>query len=227
VGGTVALTIRFPDSTEFRMLRWTNILPWAFNNVDFLIEKSEHLVALMEQYHTMKADWDKHVSTGAPLEYNMTSCYFPDGKLVPSGYGLVVVDMVNKVILSSQGYTHLGQEHGRLLEDTEDPDDTYSERRRMRMLIESRRIRYGVFMGKDGREIKRTITSLQEYEDRPKNTYLKSMPIDMNPYTVIDYEEYTASSQVDLRRQVLTLGFTLSDEEEEGWDDWISERCQE
>lgn len=108
MGGSVALTLREPNGTEHRMCRWTNILPWAITNLGLIEDRPEHLAEILEQWTSMRTDWDASQAGGVPCQHNMTSVYAPYPFLAPIEYGLVLVDGVHRIILTRQGYTAIG-----------------------------------------------------------------------------------------------------------------------
>lgn len=107
MGGNVALTIR-TETNDYRMDRWTNIMPWLLHMPALLEGKPEGLDAALESWLSMKADWETHGPKG-PFDQPMTSAYapYPYG-LKPSEYGAIVMDFPSKTLLSLQGYCDVG-----------------------------------------------------------------------------------------------------------------------
>ena len=222
------MTLRLPNGIEHRMCRWTNIMPWAFTNLALIESRPEHIAALLEQWLLMKADWEKSQAAGTKPENNMTDFYAPHQVLAPNGYGLVVVDMVNKVIAHSQGYTDIGTIFSASFHDgpTSDPD---SNAYRFKQLFDSGKIKEFRQWGREkppitdfaGMSADAVITSLGMAGDRTGDFI-----VDMSPYTVERYAEHDYASAVKLRERVLELGFVLTSKEEELWNDWF-ESCKE
>lgn len=107
MGGNLAWTLRTPEGTEYRMDRWTNSLPSLIHNPDFLDGKKEGIEVALEEWLSMKLDWENNHGV-RDFKYPMTSCYapYPFG-LQPSEYGLVVTDFITHTILSLQSYSNL------------------------------------------------------------------------------------------------------------------------
>ena len=82
MGGTVAVTVRKEDGTVIPMHRWTNSLPYWIKTRKFIENPSK----TMEEYiYQDQEDSEAFVA--------------------PEGYGLVVIDLKEKKILSYQDYT--------------------------------------------------------------------------------------------------------------------------
>ena len=88
MGGSVSVTVRKEDGTVVPMCRWTNPLPYWIKSKGFLTNPTKH----MEKF----------------IEYGKDSAYNYEGaKVAPTGYGLVVIDLKDKKILTHQDYTSL------------------------------------------------------------------------------------------------------------------------
>ena len=225
MGGSISITLREPDGTEHRMLRWTNSMPFGITNLGILTDDQKHMEAYLDSWVSMKDDWEANGPKG-PFEHNMTEAYFPSRGLAPYGYGLVVIDMVNKVILSSQGYTSIGLMNcagiglellgGQIaLEDL----DPHSDALRFQQLFEAGRIK-SILGWADGKPYEMAVPPEMKFEDllsecvdRRDWTHFE---IDMSPYTVEDLGEGAEALKAMLKR-VEELGFDLSDEERATW----------
>lgn len=93
MGGSVNVTIREKNGKVTRMCRWTNNLRYWFQTPEFRNNPNKVLRA--------------YIKAGDDSGYN-----HDEALLAPDGYGLIVIDAVNKVILSHQDYTDLGMYHG-------------------------------------------------------------------------------------------------------------------
>lgn len=228
MGGSIAMTLRLPDGTEHRMMRWTNIMPWAFTNLDLVTENPEHLKAFMSQWHEMVEDWDTAQAAGTEPKFLMTSCYAPYRLLAPDGYGLVVIDMVNKVILHSQGYSDIGTIFTSSFHDGEftDPD---SNKYRFKKLWDAGRIKSIKRWSAEGVSVIPVPWSTAEEAVEALHSsreWMGDFIVDMSPYTVERFPEHNTKEAIRLRERVLSLGFALTAPEEAQWAKWI-EDCKE
>lgn len=238
MGGTVAVTLRMPDGETFKMLRWTNMLPWAVNNMRFVKKDPKHLQDIMLQWQEMRKDYEKH-KDDKQFEFNMTDCYFPCGGLVPAGYGLVVLDLQKDHILSCQGYSHFGHINGAGVSlaaaqrfsgrwSKEEEGDDVS---RLQEAIAMNRVSVQRYNRK-----KKTMETLSafkfpadfvstwgDYDKMDKKHDVSDMDfiLDMSPFKVEYYEE-TLEGFTSMRQKVLDLGFQLSQEENTLWDNFLS-----
>lgn len=233
MGGTIAMTLREPDGTEHRMARWTNIMPWAFSTLGFLEKDPAHLDALLGQWRDMARDWDRNGPDG-PFEFNMTPCYAPHRELVPTGYGMVVADMQNDVILHSQGYTSIGKLSvaGVSLEwGSPNPDSTYQG---FKTLWQAGRIVGAEYWdgsavavdGLDGVSLGQLRTKIQDPHWRRSDGAWMYFVVDMRPFTVESFQEYDQDDQRRMLTRIRELGFHLSEKEEAGWEAWF-EHCRQ
>lgn len=240
MGGTVAVTLRKPDGTEYRMNRWTNSMPWGIMNMKMLTHDMAHVDEYLEQWLGMKADYEKNKGTGK-FEHNMTDCYFPSEGLAPCGYGLVVVDMVNNVILDMQGYTSfesmcaasIGMEHGNTYGTQASDEDSNTSI-------------FKAFL--DAGKVTGMLTRDSFDKDLPRDEWYKPVTqsfeellaeitgdkrdifdfkLDLAPFTYEKFEECEPQALRDYRARLLELGFTLTDEENKIWADTIKEYEEE
>jgi len=232
MGGTVAVTLREPDGTEHRMNRWTNTLPWFIKNIRFIRKEKSHIEAYLDQWNLMKADWEKH-KDDKKFEYPMTDCYSPyPTSLAPEGYGLVVIDMKNDVILSSQGYTtftHLGVAAIVNSIGVDWEDKTESDYFRAKEFFNENRAKYiEAKKVKNEYELIETEISGDGFSELVKN-YLKNptknkifptgqIKLDMSPFEIKEFDK-CGDMLLDIKR----LKFGLSEEEWRMWQEWIKE----
>lgn len=240
MGGTTSVTLRKPSGDEFRMTRWTNSMPWGICNAKMFNSDEKHIDKYLSQWLEMKRDYEKN-HFGGNFEFEMTDCYFPSAGLTPCGYGLTVVDHVNKVILDMQGYCSfddmtvagIGLEINKTDKGYEadvDPESSFS---RMLEFIEEGRL-LGVTTRKSYEE-KRPYDEIESFELEylvpkiygavTKDWY--QFVIDTKPFTIERFSEYEPEALRDMRKRVLDLGFILTDEEEKGWEEVIKEAVEE
>ena len=91
MGGALAITVRQSDGTENRMERWTNIIPAWFRTLKVQELDDAYLQAFVDSF--------KEMPGFATQDYG----------LMPSEYGLIVVDFQTRTILSSNDYTSLNK----------------------------------------------------------------------------------------------------------------------
>ena len=248
MGGSIAVTLREPDGTEHRMVRWTNSLPWFVKNMKFVNKEKSHIDEYMKQYNQMMADWKANKET-KNFVYNMTEVYAPfPGTLAPAGYGLVVIDMKKNIILSMQMYCQFIDIHGAEVnlaiyqkEDglpASEIDDAYE---RVKEFMEAGRgvpiylseeKKWGVkskIVRKKHPEktFEDFIKDLKEERSKPlgKNKNRPwSVEVDLSPFTI---KEFNGDDPIEetkrLKQEVLNLGFKLTKDEEKEWDAYIKE----
>lgn len=231
MGGSVGLTIREPDGTEHRMTRWTNILPWVLTDLGLLEDDPKHVQEVLAQWRVMRADYEAHVAEydpkgRYPFEHPMTEVYAPYPFLAPREYGLVVVDMQSKVILSSQGYTIPGEIHSFAFsgENTESPDSNFQRFKRLFDAGRIRTIRYHHDPDRrqepvPWRSAEEALAAFQAL-DRDSDLRGFAYQVDMHPYVVEHILNLDAEKSQAMRERILQLGFTLSAEEEAVWTKW-------
>lgn len=245
MGGTVAFTLRTPGGEEYRMLRWTNILPYYVTNMKLCEKDPEHIRETLSTWRDLKADYE----SGPPYRNNMTEVYAPydNRQLYPQGYGLVVVDMEKNAILSMQGYTLVGDVRAGtfmlILEalsqdpDVEIPADEEHFTRFMAFAKAGRLKSWLLdteagYMAHEVPPLETLMGGLLKVaasrftSRRPSAGFFlvsdSSFEVDMSPFTVERFPE-TSEGIRDFKQRVLDLGFELSPEEEQGWADVIRE----
>jgi len=98
LGGQIALTIRKKDGTEYRMERWTNILPDHIHTIDFWKGRED----IWDE--TIK-HWQLESSKGSKGKTIISSWeMYKNPYLAPSEYGILVIDYKTMSIVSCQRY---------------------------------------------------------------------------------------------------------------------------
>lgn len=242
MGGRVAVTLREPDGTEHRMVRWTNSMPFYICNTKMLRADREHIDEYLSQWRLMKDDWERNHKTGK-FEHNMTDFYVPyDGNcLYPQGYGLVVVDLKENQLLSYQGYTNFTQigaariqmetrPRGIMPSVKEEKEawqkalaDPNSDLNRLKAFYDEGRIdSIGNWTGDptveysvptDFENLRIVINNMQGWV---------SFNLDLRPLTVADFNDYDIRS-ARVMYKFVQENFELSEEEEAGWQDHFRE----
>src|SRR3990167_692614 len=225
MGGTIAVCLRKPNGEEFRMLRWTNPIPYYIHNIKFFNKDEEYIEEYLFQWREMKQDWEKN-SKSKNFEFNMTDVYAPyDNKcLYPCSYGLILIDMVNDKILSLQGYTKIGFTYnhalslandGGIISDNdilEDYKQLYNNDRFLKIVDK---------MNNKILENK----SFGELCNVPSQEFWE-IEINTSPFSVEDFSE-TEEGVLSLKKRVLELGFNISAEEEKEWNKFIEHYDEE
>lgn len=219
MGGSIGFTVRLPNGTEHRMTRWTNPIPDFIHNMKFINKDLRHFEEYQTQWNGMREDWLKHTKRcnkknhiNCKFNYLMTPVYAPYPYLAPTEYGLIVVDMMNNVIISCQGYSKIGQMY--LMSQTEG-----NKWERAQKFLDEGRV---LSIYKDFKPIRKPVISLNKLKKRKLNLY--TVNINLSPFRVIEVPEknYTL-----LKKEVLKQGFKLTDEEEKIWAEEIKESIKE
>lgn len=239
MGGSIAVTWRKLDGTVVKMSRWTNVLPWALTNLGLITDDEKHVDAYLKSWFEMKDDWDAN-KDAKQFKLPMTDSYFPYFLLAPDGYGLVVVDQVNKVILHSQGYTSIGDviQSSVLLDVVQEKKDGQididedSDAARFFALLEAGKVTGREWWGDgDGKKeiLPETRTSKEivedikrDYNNKTRQLGFGSWIVDMSPYKVERFAEYDFQAAQAMYNRVKELGFVLTPEDEVGWVKWLS-----
>lgn len=238
MGGTVAVTLRKPDGTEYRMDRWTNSMPWGIGNMKMLKHDMAHVDDYLKQWLEMRDDYERNKATGK-FELNMTECYAtPDG-LAPCGYGLVVVDMVNNVILSMQDYTAFDSMCAASVQldiphNTADADSNYQI---FKEFFDAGQVKG--MLTRDSFDNARSNNSNDLYAPvpdcfdevlallDPSKRDVFEFKLDLKPFTLETFDGYNTDELKAYRARLLELGFVITDEENKIWDDLITEYEEE
>lgn len=104
MGGTIGVTLRTPDGQVYKTAQWTNPLPRFVVHPRFLAGDTEWVQQYLDYWHAVCRDCDKHKDTGN-YEISNTPYYARHQVCAPIEYGLVVLDMQQKVIHTHQNYT--------------------------------------------------------------------------------------------------------------------------
>ena len=250
MGGTVAITLRLEDGTEYRMNRWTNSFPTFVNALGFIEKDPEHIKNYMQSWFDMKDDWERNKDgkprsdgfggTEPPYEHNMTDMYAPyPAGLQPVSYGLLVLDMQKNVILTNQGYSVPGIINASAVRlDMEPIDDgkvtvvRYSAADNFLKLSKAGRIKRAEnpksnetreFDLSDPDEL--TLTLQHMFTDATKEDQFWSWAmyeIDMSPFVIENFGD-GAERMPEMAARVKDLGFEITKEEQAGWYEWIGE----
>lgn len=107
MGGSIAVTIRTPDGEWHKMDRWTNATSYTFTDPLFMDGDQETLDNYLKPWYEMCEEFDngtfEEKSPMAAVYCNHE--YSSRDKTMPSEYGLVFIDFVNKLFINMNGYT--------------------------------------------------------------------------------------------------------------------------
>lgn len=228
MGGSIGVTIRETDGTEHRMCRWTNSLPRFIHNIKFINKDIPYLKEYLKIWDDMEKDWmenkdnkdlrfkSEHVEIGKlyvrggkpqKFRHNMTEIYAPYPFLAPISYGLVVIDMQKSVILSCQGYCGIGKFITSRASYNKEEVEAIDE------------------LNKAGRIISATDLDNKKVNNLkldPNENYFYDIKVDLSPFVVKMFPESKYGIN-KMKKEVLKLGFKLSEEEEEMWKQYAKE----
>lgn len=228
MGGSIAITLREPDGTQHRMIRWTNIMPHFICNRLMVQKDDDHIQDFMYLWRDMKEDWDRNHESGQFVN-NMTDVYVPydNACLYPHGYGLVVVDLEHGILLSMQGYTSLAKIYQvsiklALRGGIMDGEDGLSDVKRLKAFYDAGKITHWRNVNVPAEHpLPDSFEELLQLvsDDVHANEFL-NFELDLSPMVLEEYEESAEGCEA-LRDRVLELGFILSDAENAKWDEYI------
>jgi hypothetical protein len=222
MGGAVAVTVRFSEKEQYRM-DWGTRGINLFKHPGFLMQDPEHLDAC-------RARWVNPEFAGS---------------LSPSGYGLVVVDLVTKRIISFQNFTSVDTVH--LVMSAQDPElaeevKTLAENGFISQVVAWRR--------EEGGDLTRLVVPLSDYGQIPGEAVVKAQELfDANfakweesgvgeviPHELMVDTKFAVLSanasprEVDwpmVRRTLVDeMGFVLTESENKEWEQWIKDTTE-
>ena len=223
MGGCIGITIREENGKEHRMCRWTNPTPHFINHSKFIEKDKSHLENYLKTWYEMVDDYN------GPKKLNMSDVYAPSPYLAPMEYGLIVVDYKTNKVLHSQGYTSLGS----LLPSSlslcamsgRDDDYAKEELEDAKKLFDT-----GKIISARGYSKETGIVEIEEptFDEVIKNqkrsfnflketkTLMTDLFLDMSPWEIKKFDE-SAEGVVELKKEVINLGFKITKEEEKEW----------
>lgn len=200
MGGPIAVAARFNDGETICVEGWTNFLPNMIHN-ETTLSGDDSIV---------KADLLKAASLNV---------YAGPIRLAPRGYGIVIIDFVERTIHSMQGYTRMGTTY---LSDLTDQKKTgwkdgvfrnvLSEGRGS--LLDAGRVSIVATQGERHDPVRIDRHSALALLDEKflmfmsgKGLSVVEMSIDMSPFVLHEYEE--SNTMTPIRRRLARTGFPL------------------
>lgn len=246
MGGSVKVVVRKENGEILAMRRWTNSLSLLLKEKGcYESTDSDEFKEYMKAYYEMKADYEKN-KNNENYELNMTSAYF-DGedydKVIPEGYGIVLVDHITKNVISSQGYTGkcetlFFRHRYKEIDDLEinvfdhitafDQDDLFNRIKKQNFLSVNFPKRYLEYLSVDLEPVSlKGVFTLKEFGEKltelAKNAARKNkkildvgyfeLEVDINGFNYL-HDENIQKAQDKLAE----IGFPLTEEELAGWE---------
>jgi len=194
------------------MCRWTNPLPFFFQNMRFVEGDESHLDEYLGQWH----DFVLQAPKGDDLDREMVA----HNKLAPYWYGLVVIDYQTRKVLSLQGYSALISVSNLDFLD----DCLYSGQQEWPMpellgLIEDGRVNF--LPGGRGTppDDWRTVTTWEDGRAiaRSEQGKMPWFEVDTTPWEFLRFDESAEGVRKFRAHLVDEMGFRLTAEEEDLW----------
>lgn len=248
MGGAVAVTLRTPDGTVHKMCRWTNPLPCFINNLHFFEKDPEHTDEYLSTWYDMRQDWLDNHKTGK-FRHTMTDFYADHAALAPRSYGLIVLDQKNNQILDMQDYATPGkflycnmfswldevneEQFNQAVEDQRNQQQHFNfDLDCLQEFWDADRI-----VGYYKENPNRRGLIIQPYPRNHKSLYdyltslwasvgkdffgIYALHIDMKPFELSKFEK-TPTGASQMLEAIRKLGFEVTEEEEQLWQEWIN-----
>lgn len=226
MGGSVGITIRQEDDVEHRMCRWTNSIPDFINHIKLIKKDESHLNDYLSLWFQMLEEYTS--GEYKKKEHTMSDVYAPYPFLAPMDYGLVVVDYKTSTILHMQNYTALGSI---LPCDIDFELTSKSELQDYKVLFDERRFLkvrcYDPTEGVDDpfpiieldekMSFEEFVTNCMDNDKIPKWRFIE---VDLSPWTITRFEKNLEGLK-ELKKSIIKLGFTFSEEEENMWKEYM------
>lgn len=206
MGGFVEITLRERNGKIHKMSRYTGSVSHFIDN-DKLFE--------MDRKHIEK--------------YTQKGIYDDEAKLAPEEYGIIVVDLKTKTILSCNDYTSFGKTSlvsMRLDNENRNviTEDSNSATIFKRLFDKGYVIGYYTFKDKENLT---KVDTWGEVENMIKDERKHGILFKIDPpgWTIVNYKG-DSKSLSQMKDKVKELGFELTESEESDWNEWI-ERIRE
>ncbi len=205
------------------MFRWTNGIPYFFNNLKFIEENKRHLSMYLRTWRDMVEDY-----TSGRNALSMAEVYVPEAGLIPSSYGLIVADYKTHTILDGNCYSTIGIIHSikawTAKKDREDKVDQrgYNDYRLIKDFFDKKRIKEAYVMPRH-RKTPLDLATLTFDKFAGTIDDYHEIVLDMSPWTLKRFDRRNAESMIKMREEILALGFELTNGEKAAWTRYIKD----
>lgn len=234
MSGTLAITLREPDGTEHRLLGW-NTVASSFMRAGIPEGDPGAIAQVLGSWTRMRADFEENGPAG-PFRYRNTDWFAPPGLLAPAEYGLLVVDLAERVILDGQEGHPLDQVPlYSVIEDLEETEAGFT----CRAASDTHRFFELYRAGRVGTLYLPTAGSMVDLpEGEPENllrflcesrkglsfqTHLRSwFRLNIAPLRLERFDYTSPREMRRMRKRIRELGFVLSPAESRRWRDCLA-----
>ena len=208
MGGFINITIRKSNGNICNLEKYTNSIPSFVDNDKFYEEDEKHLKKFcsLEDYTNL---------------------------LIPKDYGLIVLDYQTKTILSNQGYTHIGSIDFiqiKLELQTQKNFPTHLKNNSFDTLVRliDKKIitTYSDRLNPDKKPTEINTTENLKEILHTENDKFNSFNISYPGWNIIHFEENSKGFN-NMLQHIKDLDFTLTQEEETIWYNWITDMKEE
>lgn len=223
MGGTVAVVVRLESGEEYRMHRWTNALPWFYNNIKFFQKDMTHIEEYLNQWKEMRDDWHANHETGK-FAFNMTGCYAPyPAPLAPASYGIVVFDFMKNAVVSAQDYTSFDKCYlvGKSDSERHEAQIELLERGRIKSIVAAKRDYDEIVDVPKNADEFRELISRERRQDN--GIFCYNVIYDTSPFKIHEFDPYKEDF-LRAKQVIVDLGFKLTSDDEAAWDKYFKER---
>jgi len=233
VSGFLAITLREPDGTEHKLLGWNTVAP-SFMRAGIPEADPEAIAQVLGSWTRMRADFEENGPNG-PFRYRNTDWFAPPGELAPAEYGLLVIDLAERVILDGQeghplNEVPLYRAFGELEEseagftcregsDTHRFFELYRAGRVGRLYLPAA----GSTVDLPPGEPEKTLRFLAASRNLSFETHLRSwFTLDIAPLRLERFAYRDPKEMRRMRRCIRELGFTLTPAESRRWNEYLA-----
>jgi hypothetical protein len=230
MGGSIRVLVRHADGRVEARDAWTNNMPWWFTNLALVTDTEAHLTKYLDP---------ERFEDGADLA----------PPRAPSGYGLVVVDAKEKLILHAQGYCSFGDDFvvGALNDFQGESDPSEANDPWVDEAFHLARIREFVRAGKitgvrfwDEAANDERVGTVEEAVGRPLPTWedwfawlvevqkvrnargrASFLQFDLSPWKIESFDEDRAGFEA-LRARLTAIGFEFDKRAVAAWKKWLA-----
>ena len=234
MSGTLAITLREPDRTEHRLLGWNTVAP-AFMRAGVPEGDPGAIAHVLGPWTRMRADFQENGPHG-PFRYRNTDWFAPPGLLAPQEYGLLVVDLAERVILDGQEGHPLDQVPlYRALGDVQESEagpacpvdsdthrflDLYRAGRVGTLYLPTAGSTVDLPPGEPGKLLHFLADSRKRLS---LETHLRSwFSLSITPLRLERFDHTSRKEMRRMRRRVRDLGFRLTPAEHERWNEYLA-----